>query len=80
MRSQRKDDEQDENYIPQHRITTVTVPAWCEKMADTYKIANININGVSSHKITAMLEDFMRKQELDIIFLQEVTQPVFDKL
>jgi hypothetical protein len=27
-----------------------------------------------------MLEDFLRKQEIDIIFLQEVTMPVFDDI
>lgn len=54
----------------------------CETMADTYKIATIIINGLSSHTRTSILEDFLRKQDLDIIiiFLQKVTQHVFDNI
>ena len=49
-------------------------------MADIYKIATLNINGLASQTRLAMLrvEDFMRKQEIDIIHLEEVTPPVFD--
>jgi len=45
-------------------------------MATTHKIATLNINGLSSHTRIAMLGDFIRKQEIDIILLQEVMQPV----
>jgi len=44
-------------------------------MAEIYKIATPNIKGLQSHTRIAMLGEFMRKQEIDFIFLQEVTQP-----
>jgi len=47
-------------------------------MADIYKIATLNINGLASQTRLAMLEDFMRKQGINVIFLQEVAQPIFD--
>ena len=39
------------------------------------KIATININGIIATTRVGMLCDFVKKQELDIIFLQEVTNP-----
>ena len=39
------------------------------------KIATININGITTSTRTDMLRDFIHKQELDIIFLQEVMHP-----
>jgi exonuclease III len=49
-------------------------------MANIYRIATININGMSSTTILAMLDDFLHKHEIDIIFLQEVTQPILHTL
>jgi len=45
-----------------------------------YKIETLNINGMTTPPRIAMLEDFLQKQEIDIIFLQEVTRPVFDDI
>jgi exonuclease III len=39
----------------------------------TYRIATLNINGISADTRIKMLDDFRRKQDIDIIFLQEVT-------
>jgi len=36
----------------------------------TYKIATININGISSHVRIKMLEDYLRQQDIDIVLLQ----------
>jgi exonuclease III len=38
-------------------------------------IATININGITSPTRVDMLAEFIRKQNLDIVFLQEVTSP-----
>jgi len=39
------------------------------------RIATININGITSPTRVVMMADFIRKHDLDIIFLQEVTRP-----
>jgi exonuclease III len=44
-------------------------------MANIYRIATLNINGMSSSTGLVMLGDFLHKHGIDIIFLQEVTQP-----
>jgi exonuclease III len=44
-------------------------------MTNIHRIATLNINGMSSPTRLAMLGDFLHKHEIDIIFLQEVTQP-----
>ena len=49
-------------------------------MANIYRIATLNINGMSSPTRLAMLGDFLHKHEIDIIFLQEVTQPILHTL
>ena len=49
-------------------------------MPEIYKIATFNINGMAKPPRIAMLEDFLQKQKVDIIFLQEVTRPVFDDI
>jgi exonuclease III len=49
-------------------------------MTDIYKVASLNINGLTSQLRIAMLEDFLIKHEIDILFLQEVTQSHFDNL
>jgi exonuclease III len=47
-------------------------------VADNYKIATLNVNGVSAKVRMRMLAYFLRKQEIDIILLQEVTHNDFD--
>jgi len=49
-------------------------------MADTYKIATQNINGLSAMTRMRMLAEFLHKQEIDIILLQEVTHNDFDMI
>jgi exonuclease III len=43
-------------------------------------MATLNINGLATQPRITMLEDFLHKQEIDIIFLQEVTRPVFNDI
>ena len=45
-----------------------------------YKIETLNINGMTTPPRIAMLEDVLQKQEVDIIFLREVTRPVFEDI
>ena len=40
-----------------------------------YKVATLNINGISSAIRIRMLEEFLHKQDIDIALLQEVTNP-----
>jgi len=47
---------------------------------DIYKIATLNINGMATPPRIAMLEDFLQKQEIDIILLHEGRLPVFDDI
>jgi exonuclease III len=49
-------------------------------MAEIYWIATLNINGLSPHTTVTMLGEFLRIQEIDIILLQEVTQPFLDTI
>jgi len=49
-------------------------------MPETYKIAILNVNGMTTPPSLAMLEDFLQNQEIDIIFLQEVSRYVFDDI
>jgi exonuclease III len=42
-------------------------------MPQAYKLATVNINGIASSTRHAMLAEFIYKQDLDIILLQEVT-------
>jgi endonuclease/exonuclease/phosphatase family metal-dependent hydrolase len=46
-------------------------------MVDTYKIATVNVNGVSAITRLRMLADFLYRQEIDILLLQEVTHTDF---
>jgi exonuclease III len=48
-------------------------------MSDIYKII-LNINGLSTRTRMKMLEEFLRKQDIDILFLQKVTHHEFDTL
>jgi len=42
-------------------------------MAEIYKVAMLNINGMSAGGRMGMPNEFTHKQEIDIILLQEVT-------
>jgi exonuclease III len=44
-------------------------------MLSIYRLVTLNFNGMSSPTRLAMLGDFLHKHEIDIIFLQEITQP-----
>jgi len=45
-------------------------------MTYTYRIATLNINGLESNNRILMLEEFIRKHDIDIAMLQEVTNTV----
>ena len=40
-------------------------------MAEIYKIATLNVNGMSSSMRMKILEEFLHNQEIDILLLQE---------
>jgi len=42
-------------------------------MQYTIKIATLNINGLASNIRLGMLEDFLKRQDIDLALLQEVT-------
>jgi hypothetical protein len=44
-------------------------------MTDIYKFATMNINGLASQTRLQMLEEFLRRQEIYLAFLEEVTHP-----
>ena len=44
------------------------------------KIATLNINGIHTTTRIATLNDFLKCQPIDILFLLEVTHPQFDNL
>jgi exonuclease III len=46
-------------------------------MLHTYKIATLNINGIASHTKMSMLDDFLKRQDIDVALLQEVTHTDF---
>ena len=45
---------------------------------ETINIATLNMNGMTSPTRIAMLEAFLRRQEIDIMLVQEVTYPVLN--
>ena len=49
-------------------------------MAEIHKIATLNINGMSAGDKMTMLNEFLYKQEIDIMLLQEVTHTDFDEV
>jgi len=49
-------------------------------MTDIYKMATLNINGTASKTRLEVLEEFLRRQEIDIAFLHEVTHPHLNNL
>jgi exonuclease III len=42
---------------------------------ESIKIATVNINGITSREKVGMFEEFIRRHDIDILFLQEVTSP-----
>jgi exonuclease III len=44
-------------------------------MPHIIKIMTLNINAITSHTKTRMLEDLLRRQDIDIALLQETTIP-----
>jgi exonuclease III len=44
------------------------------------KISTLNINGLHTRARKEMLHDFLRKQEIDILYLQEVVHPNLGEL
>ena len=46
-------------------------------MLYTYKIATLNINGIASQTKLRMHGEFLRRQDIDVALLQEVTQTDF---
>jgi len=47
---------------------------------DVFKIVTLNINGLSSRIKVEMLEDFLRRQEIGILFLHEDAHSTIDAL
>jgi len=47
---------------------------------DVFEIATLNINGLASRTKVEMLEGFLLRQEIDILFLQEVANSAIDTL
>ena len=43
-------------------------------MTDIVKVATLNINGITSQTRVGMLEEYIRRHEIDIIFLQKITR------
>jgi exonuclease III len=43
-------------------------------MRHTFKIATLNINGIASKTRLGMLEEFLKRQDIDFALLQEVTK------
>jgi hypothetical protein len=49
-------------------------------MADVYKIGTLNVNGIPLGMGMGMLEEFLHKQEVDILLLQNVTHTTFNMI
>ena len=45
-----------------------------------FKIATLNINGLASRTKVEMLDDFLRRQDIGILFLQEASHSTIDTL
>jgi exonuclease III len=46
---------------------------------NVFKIATLNINGLATRTRMEMLQDSLRRQEIDILFLQEVEHPTLNE-
>jgi exonuclease III len=51
----------------------IQVPLSPKNVAYTNRIATLNINDISSLTLIRMLEEFLRRQDIDLMFLQAVT-------
>ena len=49
-------------------------------MPHTYKIATLNINGIATYTKMSMLADFLKRQDIDIALVQEVTHNEFTNI
>ena len=49
-------------------------------MLHTYKIATLNINGTATYTKMSMLADFLKRQDIDIALVQEVTHNEFTNI
>ena len=49
-------------------------------MKHIYRIASLNINGIANQTSIHMLEEFIWKQDIDIILLQEVTNMAIEQI
>jgi len=47
---------------------------------DVFKIATLKINGLVSRKKVEIFNDFLRRQDIDILLLQEVAHSTIDTL
>jgi exonuclease III len=56
------------------------IPIRWIKMEYTFKITTLNIIGISSPNKIRMLEDFIHKQDLNWILLQEVTDNIISRI
>jgi len=44
-------------------------------MTAVIKLATLNINAITNRKRVGMLTEYIRRHDLDIVFLQEITDP-----
>ena len=49
-------------------------------MTHVYRVATLNINGITSATRLRMIEEFLNKQDIDIALLQEITHPELSTL
>jgi exonuclease III len=47
---------------------------------NTYKATTININGITNRTKIQMFEDFIKRHGIDIVHIQEITQPQIEKI
>jgi exonuclease III len=45
-----------------------------------YKVATLNINGISSRTLLSILEEFLWKQDIDLALVQEVKTPLLSAI
>jgi len=49
-------------------------------MRNIYSIASLNINGIANQTRIQMLQEFIWKQDIDIVLLQEVTNRAIEQI
>ena len=47
---------------------------------NVFKISTLNINGLATRTRMEKLQDLLRRQVIDILFLQEVAHPILNEL